>query len=69
MGTTRRKSGVLTAEIEPYRQWLLQQGFTPATVRLLLRNLSQLGVWLQERGLAGTASQLPNRQTTNHAEH
>jgi site-specific recombinase XerD len=55
MGTTRRKSGVLRAEIEPYRQWLLEQGFTPATVRLLLRNLSQLGVWLQERGLSGTA--------------
>lgn len=54
MGTTRRKSGVLTAEIEPYRQWLLEQGFTPSTVRLLLRNLSHLGVWLQERGLAGT---------------
>jgi site-specific recombinase XerD len=54
MGTTRRKSGVLTAEIEPYRQWLLEQGFTPATVRLLLRNLSQLGDRLQERGLAGT---------------
>jgi site-specific recombinase XerD len=44
----------LTAEIEPYRQWLLEQGFTPATVRLLLRNLSQLGVWLQERGMTGT---------------
>jgi site-specific recombinase XerD len=55
MGTTRRKSGVLAAEVEPYRQWLLEQGYTPATVRLLLRNLSQLGVWLQERGLPGTA--------------
>lgn len=55
MGTTRRKSGVLTAEVEPYRHWLLERGFTPSTVRLLLRNLSQLGVWLQERGLAGTA--------------
>jgi site-specific recombinase XerD len=54
MGTTRRKSGVLTAEIEPYRQWLLEQGFTPATVRALLRNLSQLGVWLQEGGMTGT---------------
>ena len=55
MGTTRRKSGVLTAEIEPYRQWLLAQGFTPWTVRHLLRNLSQLGVLLQQRGLPGTA--------------
>jgi site-specific recombinase XerD len=54
MGTTRRKSGVLTAEVEPYREWLLGQGFTPSTVRLLLRNLSQLGVWLEQRELAGT---------------
>ncbi len=56
--TTRRKSGVLTAEIEPYRQWLLAQGFTPATVRLLLRHLSQLGVWLQEHELPGTTIDL-----------
>ncbi len=55
MGTTRRKSGVLTAEIEPYRRWLLAQGFTPAAVRPLLRNLSHLGVWLQEHGLPETA--------------
>lgn len=54
MGSTRRKSGVLTAEIEPYRQWLLEQGFKPGTVRALLRNLSQLGVWLQQRGMTGT---------------
>jgi site-specific recombinase XerD len=46
---------VLTAEIEPYRGWLLERGFTPATVPSLLRNLSQLGVWLQERGMTGTA--------------
>lgn len=60
MGTTRRRSGVLTAEIEPYRQWLLEQGFTPATVRLLLRNLSRLGVWLQERGMTGTVIDAAN---------
>jgi site-specific recombinase XerD len=54
MGTTRRKSGVLTAEIEPYRQWLFERGFTPASARHLLRNLSQLGVWLQERGMTET---------------
>ena len=53
MGTTRRKSGVLAAEIEPYRQWLLEQGFRPGTVRTLLRNLSQLGVWLQQREMTG----------------
>ena len=53
MGTARRKSGVLAAEIEPYRQWLLEQGFRPGTVRTLLRNLSQLGVWLQQREMTG----------------
>ena len=51
MGTTRRKSGVLAGEVEPYRAWLLARGYTPGTVRLLLRHLSQLGVWLAARGL------------------
>lgn len=55
MGTTRRKSGVLAAEVEPYRQWLLEQGYAPSTVRLLLRNVSHLGVWLQARSLPGSA--------------
>src|SRR5437764_3754222 len=54
MGTTRRKSGVLAGEVEPYRAWLLARGYTPGSVRLLLRNLSQLGVWLAARGLPGS---------------
>lgn len=55
MGTTRRKSGVLAGEVEPYRDWLAERGYTPDSIRLLLRNLSQLGVWLGARGLSGSA--------------
>jgi site-specific recombinase XerD len=54
MGTTRRKSGVLAGEVEPYRAWLLARGYAPGTVRWLLRDLSQLGVWLATRGLPGS---------------
>lgn len=55
MGTTRRKSGVLAAEVEPYRAWLFARGYSPGTVRILLRNVSHLGVWLQARGLPGSS--------------
>ena len=54
MGTPRRKSGVLAGEVEPYREWLLAQGYSSASVITLLRTVSQLGVWLQARGMAGT---------------
>lgn len=54
MGTTRRKSGVLAAEVEPYRRWLLEREYTASTIRLLLRNISHLGLWLQARNLPGT---------------
>lgn len=54
MGTPRRKSGVLAGEVEPYRAWLLAQGYTAGSVRALVRNVSQLGVWLGARGKPGT---------------
>lgn len=52
MATTRRRSGVLAGEIEPYRRWLAARGYTSSTVRLMLRDLSQLGLWLQGQGLS-----------------
>lgn len=55
MGTTRRKSGVLADEIEPYRQWLVGRGHTPETIRLMLRELSQLGLWLAAHDLPGSS--------------
>lgn len=54
MGTTRRKSGVVVGEVEPYRAWLLARGYSPGTVRILLRNVSHLGVWLKTHGLPGS---------------
>lgn len=54
MGTPRRKSGVLAGEVEPYRAWLLAQGYSPEYVLTLLSDLSRLGVWLQEGGRPGT---------------
>lgn len=54
MGTSRRKSGVLAGEVEPYRAWLLAQGYTAESADHLLGNLSQLGLWLQARGKPAT---------------
>ena len=54
MGTSRRRSGVLAGEVEPYRAWLLAQGYSPGSVRTLLRNVSHLGVWLQAQGKPAT---------------
>ena len=36
-GTTRRKPGRMDAHIEPFRERLLAAGYTPGTVRGLLR--------------------------------
>ena len=51
MGTSRRKAGPLCAEVEGYRAWLTQHGYTPQTVRNMLQYLGQLGRWLGTRGL------------------
>ena len=51
MGTTRRKAGLLTSEVEGYRAWLTQRGYTPQTIRNMLKDLGQLGLWLQDEGL------------------
>jgi site-specific recombinase XerD len=46
MGSPRRKAGLLGAEVEGYRAWLMGRGYTPGTVRNMLRDLGQVGVWL-----------------------
>ena len=51
MGTSRRKAGPLGPEVEGYRAWLIQHGYTPQTVRNMLQYLGQLGRWLGARGL------------------
>lgn len=52
MGTTRRKAGLLGPHVEGYRGWLAGRGYTPLTVRNMLKDLGQVGVWLSVEGIA-----------------
>lgn len=51
MSGTRRKAGLLGPEVEGYRNWLSQQGYTEPTVRNMLKDLGQVGLWLSVEGL------------------
>ena len=51
MSGTRRKAGQLGPQVEGYRAWLTQRGYTPATVRNMLKDLGQVGLWLSTEGL------------------
>lgn len=51
MGSPRRKAGLLAPHVEGYRAWLIDRGYTPGTVRNMLRDLGQVGVWLSAEGL------------------
>lgn len=46
MSGTRRKPGVLGPQVEGYEAWLVQRGYTPGTVRNMLKDLGQVGRWL-----------------------
>ena len=51
MAGTRRKAGLLGPEVEGYRAWLTHRGYTPGTVRNMLKDLGQVGLWLSAEGL------------------
>src|SRR6266852_6177692 len=51
MSGTRRKAGRLGSQVEGYRAWLAQRGYTPQTVRNMLKDLGQVGVWMSAAGL------------------
>lgn len=51
MGSSRRKAGLLGPQVEGYRAWLAHRGYTPQTVRNMLKDLGQVGVWLSAEGL------------------
>lgn len=51
MGTPRRKAGALAGQVEGYREWLAQRGYTPQTVRNMLKDLGLVGQWLSRVGL------------------
>lgn len=51
MGTPRRNAGLLEPEVEGYRAWLTERGYTPLTVRNMLKDLGQVGLWATVEGL------------------
>jgi site-specific recombinase XerD len=51
MSGTRRKPGRLGPYVEGYRSRLLELGYTPGTVRGMLKVLGQLGRWMAGAGL------------------
>lgn len=52
MASTRRNAGVLAPQVEGYRDWLTGRGYTPDTIRNMLKDLGQVGLWLTAQGLA-----------------
>ena len=60
MAGTRRKPGRMAPHVDGFRAWLLGRGYTPATVRNMLKVVGQLGRWmasvdLEVSGLDATA--------------
>ena len=51
MSGTRRKPGRLGPFVEGYRSCLLEAGYTPQTVRAMLKDLGRLGRWMDSEGV------------------
>ncbi len=51
MSGTRRKAGRLGPQVEGYRAWLELRGYSPGTVRNMLKDLGQVGLWLSSESL------------------
>lgn len=51
MASTRRKPGQLGPQVEGYRAWLQDRGYTPQTIRNMLADLGWLGRWMSGQGL------------------
>ncbi len=51
MSGTRRNAGGLGPQVEGYRAWLGKRGYSPDTVRNMLKELGQVGRWLTAQGL------------------
>jgi site-specific recombinase XerD len=73
MASTRRKPGQLGPQAGGYRAWLAHRGYTPQTVRNMLADLGQLGLWMSREGLVtaeldedATVAFLAARQAAGH---
>jgi site-specific recombinase XerD len=69
----RRKAGPLGPQVEGYRSWLAERGYTPGTVKNMLAELGQFGLWMSGEGLgAGQISEdlmaafLASRRSAGH---
>jgi site-specific recombinase XerD len=51
MASSRRQAGVLAPHVEGYRAWLARRGYTTQTIRNMLKDLGQVGLWLSGQGL------------------
>ena len=51
MSGTRRRPGRLGPFVDGYRVWLLESGYTPQTVRAMLKDLGSLGRWMDAEGV------------------
>lgn len=63
-GTPRRKAGVLAGQVDDYRAWLTGRGYTAQTIRNMLKDLGQVGLWLSGQGR--DAADLNEEQMTVH---
>lgn len=62
MSGPRREAGQLGPQVEGYRAWLMQRGYTSGTVRNMLKDMGQVGLWLSTEGLE--AAQLDEQRMT-----
>lgn len=51
MAGTRRKPGGLGPYVAGYQAWLAGRGYTPLTVRNMLKDVGHVGVWMSRAGL------------------
>lgn len=51
MAGTRRKPGRMAPHIEGFGAWLTERGYTPGTVRNMLKVVGQLGRWMTSEGV------------------
>ncbi len=51
MSGPKRNDGRLGAQVEGYRAWLVRRGYTPGTIRNMLKDIGRVGRWLCAEGL------------------
>jgi hypothetical protein len=66
MANPRRQAGVLAPHVEDYRAWLARHGYTGQTIRNMLKDLGQDGLWLSRQGLDLGFNQISGRISTYH---